>query len=85
MRLTLGLPGSALCGSPGIHPRALFPDGDFDGERAWPCCLAIMQHRSMADLFLSLIDSLRCSLRTRANRVVARVADQALRAEKAPK
>jgi hypothetical protein len=39
----------------------------------------------MADLFLSLIGSLRSSLRTRANQAIARVVDQAQRAEKAPK
>jgi hypothetical protein len=39
----------------------------------------------MADLFLSLIGSLRSSLRTRANQVIVRVADQAQCAEKAPK
>jgi hypothetical protein len=75
---------SETCGSPSSHPRALFPDSDFDGERASPCRHAIMQHRSVADLFPGLIALLRSSLRTRANQVVACAAGQAQCARKAP-
>ena len=55
------------CASPARHPPRTFPDGDDDGERAWPRRLAIVHHRAMVDLFLSLLGALLSAFRTRAN------------------
>ena len=59
--------GMAGCGSPRSHPPRRFSDGDDEGEWAWPCRPAIVHHRVMLALFLSLIGALRSALRTQAN------------------
>src|SRR5450759_2973494 len=55
------------CGSPRGHPHPQFPDGDDDGECAWPCRPGLMHHRAMVDLFLSLLGALRSAFRSRAS------------------
>jgi hypothetical protein len=69
------------CGSPSGHPHPDFSDGGVEGERAWPCCHAIMHRRAMAAVFLSLIGSLRFTFRTRADLVGACAEDRAQCAE----
>jgi hypothetical protein len=60
--------------SPGSHPRHLFPDGGDDGAAILGDRSAIVHHRAMVALSLSLFGALRSGLRTRADLVLENLA-----------